>query len=671
MVHHIKSHPQVLAPARLVVPGAGSSLTPNLNLVPTVVCNQGNGSHGNAAPPALRDAPAARGRRRPPVIASIREPNKNQKEWLKLLANKDITSVENVLNLMKEAYKTSTRPRRLDASPPRRQQLGAKKVQANYRKNRKRTMRAIFNTPDHRPLFSDRVIFEHYKEAFSGGITNSSSDGLMAVLPRASRRLEPTPFTAQVTWARMKMVSNTAPGPDDVSFALLRRMDPGGLVMASICNICLEKCKVPAQWLSSITQLLYKKQDPGDLTNWRPISLQASSYKIFIGLVAGMLSQWAEENSLLSSCQKGFRSMDGCAEHNYTISSCILHAKENRKTVHMAFIDLSSAFTSIDHSYLFSCLETMGVPSSLLNLLRSIYGSYETRVIGRRRLTEPIKADRYRYLGVDVGILRPPSPLSLFDELVADSKKVTESLLAPWQKIDAYRTFVLPKALFMLRECFFTREALTEVEKHITANVRSWCHLPRQSAKNFQYIQQHKGGAGLVPVPLDYYILKVALALKLLSSHDADLKNAAWAHLKARAGAGSGQPLSVDDTLKWLNEGDQFRKSEDFFENVRFATKILRNHMHIRWSYCETRSELELEVKTAAMRTIVPHTARSQLTKVLRSAGFSHSRPSQPRPGLPRPSLVGPRQPYSKQPEQQLPKCPQPIQSMSKPQTLS
>jgi hypothetical protein len=60
--------------------------------------------------------------------------------------------------------------------------------------------------------------------------------------------------------------------------------------------------------------------------------------------------------------------------------------------------------------------------------------------------------EHYRYLGVPIGMVRDVTSLeSLVDDLCGDLDKIHKSLLAPWQKLDAIRTFVQPCLTFALR----------------------------------------------------------------------------------------------------------------------------------------------------------------------------------------------------------------------------
>ncbi len=53
------------------------------------------------------------------------------------------------------------------------------------------------------------------------------------------------------------------------------------------------------------------------------------------------------------------------------------------------------------------------------------------------------KEESYRYLGVPIGLIYDATDMkSITDRLISDLHKIRDSLLAPWQKLDAIRTFI-------------------------------------------------------------------------------------------------------------------------------------------------------------------------------------------------------------------------------------
>ena len=60
--------------------------------------------------------------------------------------------------------------------------------------------------------------------------------------------------------------------------------------------------------------------------------------------------------------------------------------------------------------------------------------------------------NHYKYLGIPIGLVHTIDHIhSLVDQLTDKLEKSTPSLLAPWQKLDAIRTFVQPCLTYAFR----------------------------------------------------------------------------------------------------------------------------------------------------------------------------------------------------------------------------
>jgi hypothetical protein len=138
-------------------------------------------------------------------------------------------------------------------------------------------------------------------------------------------------FTAQEVWKRLRRCSNTAPGPDGIRYTVWKKFDEGCHVLSAIFN-CVKRLRaIPRAWTESSTVLIHKKGARDDVSNWRPIAMGNTIAKIYASVLAERLGYWAARNQRISPCQKGFRPVDGCAEHNFVLQSIVVDARRNRK----------------------------------------------------------------------------------------------------------------------------------------------------------------------------------------------------------------------------------------------------------------------------------------------------------------------------------------------------
>ncbi|EPB72194.1 hypothetical protein ANCCEY_08706 [Ancylostoma ceylanicum] len=105
----------------------------------------------------------------------------------------------------------------------------------------------------------------------------------------------------------IKLVKNrTAPGPDRIQPKHLKNL-PTALVntFARLLTRYLSECKVPSQRKTSRTVLLYKKGDPQDIGNYRPICLLSVVYKLFTRVILNRIERTLDEGQPCE--QAGFR----------------------------------------------------------------------------------------------------------------------------------------------------------------------------------------------------------------------------------------------------------------------------------------------------------------------------------------------------------------------------
>ena len=211
-----------------------------------------------------------------------------------------------------------------------------------------------------------------------------------SVMPRLkhSLRLGPLHYGEEV-WQRLRSAANTTPGPDGLRCVAWRALDPGARLLTLAFNLRKGHRRVPAQWGRSSTILIHKGGDSNDPSC-------CTIAKVYSGLWADRLSCWAEAEDLLSPGQKGFRHYDGVLEHN-SIPQSALTAPRRRVggELHVCFIDLTNAFGSLSHSYLWGVLARLGLELEMLLNLQSIYDDTTTVYTTAQGTSDPLSDLRY------------------------------------------------------------------------------------------------------------------------------------------------------------------------------------------------------------------------------------------------------------------------------------
>lgn len=176
-----------------------------------------------------------------------------------------------------------------------------------------------------------------------------------------------------------KLKPNKSPGPDNIRNEVLRWGAPLLLpFLTELFNMVLILEKVPLQWCKSEIILLYKKGNPKDISNYRPISLLANIYKIFSAMLLDRISIKIEERQPLE--QAGFRSGFSTIDNIQALEQLIEKFKEFNQPLYIGFIDYCKAFDTINHSSIWKTLRACNVEAKYINIIKNIYSNSTSKV---------------------------------------------------------------------------------------------------------------------------------------------------------------------------------------------------------------------------------------------------------------------------------------------------
>ena len=149
----------------------------------------------------------------------------------------------------------------------------------------------------------------------------------------------------------------SASGPDGIQLPQLKACLPETL--ARWMNIFLYCGRLPRVLNRGRVTLIPKVKEPVNASEYRPITVYSHVARIFHKLIAKRLASLR-----MSWRQKGFRNMDGCAEHVATIKALLRRARAQRKDTYLVFIDVKRAFPSVSHGSLIAAARRAGIPVS-------------------------------------------------------------------------------------------------------------------------------------------------------------------------------------------------------------------------------------------------------------------------------------------------------------------
>ncbi|CAK8680574.1 unnamed protein product [Clavelina lepadiformis] len=205
------------------------------------------------------------------------------------------------------------------------------------------------------------------------------------------------PITALEVEAVLRTLNvGSAPGPDGLTYGFWKDLDPRGKLLADLFEICRSRRTVPDSWRRSRVTLIPKSSegDMNDLSNWRPISICCTLYKVYASVIARRIQRWAVDGGVVSPEQKGFVPTEGVYEHVFMLDSVVADAQMRRRPLVVSYLDIRNAFGSVRHECIADVLRHFDAPDYLVRIVTDMYARGSCAVRTKRGLTAQIPVER-------------------------------------------------------------------------------------------------------------------------------------------------------------------------------------------------------------------------------------------------------------------------------------
>jgi len=175
--------------------------------------------------------------------------------------------------------------------------------------------------------------------------------------------------------ALKEMKNNKSPGSDGltIEFYKLFWNDIKQYLINSLNFSFQHGHLTPIQNQCIISLLPKKENDILYINNWRPVSLLNVDYKIATKSIANRIKIFIEK--LINYDQTGFIKGRYIGENIRILNEIIDKVNENNEPGLIFFSDFQKAFDSLDHTFMFKCLETMGFSQSTINWVKLFYSN--------------------------------------------------------------------------------------------------------------------------------------------------------------------------------------------------------------------------------------------------------------------------------------------------------
>ena len=152
---------------------------------------------------------------------------------------------------------------------------------------------------------------------------------------------------------------------------------------------------VPSAWKVAAVKLIPKgaaSQDPSSPVNFRPIALTPTISKLFSGILKDRWLCYMKRNNYLNSnLQKAFLpTIPGVTEHQAKLTSIIKMAKQKKRSLAIAWLDIANAYGSVHHSLIQFSLAHYHAPPEFCRLMQSWYTGLSATISSGGWCTAPV-----------------------------------------------------------------------------------------------------------------------------------------------------------------------------------------------------------------------------------------------------------------------------------------
>ncbi|GFU21467.1 probable RNA-directed DNA polymerase from transposon X-element [Trichonephila clavipes] len=200
----------------------------------------------------------------------------------------------------------------------------------------------------------------------------SSSDSYSPAFQATKNRLErtpinfrcrqPLPYNCDFDMFELKRAlssaHNTSPGPDGISYVLLRHLSADSLVsLLYLFNRIWREQVYPTQWQEAIViPILKPGKDPKNPLSYRPIALTSCLCKTLERMANARLVYQLEKNKSIPLFQSGFRKGRSTLDNIITLENKIRNAFVRRNHLVSIFFDIEKAY---DRTWRYGILRTL------------------------------------------------------------------------------------------------------------------------------------------------------------------------------------------------------------------------------------------------------------------------------------------------------------------------
>jgi len=183
---------------------------------------------------------------------------------------------------------------------------------------------------------------------------------------------------SEVREALRRMKGGKAMGPDGIPIEVWKCLGVVAIVwLTKLFNLIFRSNKMPDEWRRSTLVPIYKnKGDVQNCTNYRGIKLMSHTMKLWERVIEHRLRRLTS----VTRNQFGFMPGRSTMEAIFLIRQFMERNREQKKDLHMVFIDLEKAYDKVPRNVMWWALLRHKVPTKYITLIKDMYNNVVTSV---------------------------------------------------------------------------------------------------------------------------------------------------------------------------------------------------------------------------------------------------------------------------------------------------
>lgn len=198
------------------------------------------------------------------------------------------------------------------------------------------------------------------------------------------------PITPQDIHHKLTRLRNTAPGPDDISNLLLKKVPFSfHTLLSRLYTSVLHLGYTPKSWKHAhVIMILKPGKNPRIPANYRPISLTPSISKLFEKILVHRLHIHLNSHNLIPPSQAGFRPGVNMQDQILRVVTSLQKNRLTRPSI-LALMDNEKAFDTVWHNGLRVKLLDLQLPLPTIKLISSFIAGRSAQVRQNGQLSDP------------------------------------------------------------------------------------------------------------------------------------------------------------------------------------------------------------------------------------------------------------------------------------------